>query len=437
MAYGVAIAYHDFSAALPDLNNSYYFSFGTYPNASPGPITVGDDVTIRSVSNTDWYMFGYVNSSVGTTSTTIVYNITVTGLSEILHGASVVDETYWSIDSTVSIDVPLPSDESLSMSDASASLTVRPKIAYHKGLIMAKSAVFNTDPYFVVAGYPIAASGFGVNIYSKGTIDMNGVETNVKYSDVDLYSDERWVPIDSTLGISTQGANTYLTKWWPWKSNVANSVLASSTNSPTVVNNVQVNYGYGTQNTRLNEKAVRFLNDQYLVTNNKPLTTVNNQSKYFTMMSVIFLQPPTKSNWYVVMGAGGDKYTSFDPLISVRYYRNSTLKLMLGHTVLSEIRIDASRFQMFKPIVIAVSVSATDKIVRFAVLDTQFHYEQVAIAANHPFDVNFYLGGAPVTDKNYTAHMYLLEHNQYYSELSQEQIQDRMLLLDKIYGVTL
>lgn len=439
MAYVVAVAYHDFSSGSPDVGSSYDFTFGTYPNSVVGPITVGDNVTIRSITNSDKYMFGYVDHSVGTTSSTIVYTIRIDGMSVVLAGSSTVTDQYWSIDTTVAIDNPLPSDDSLSVTDADASITVTPKINYQPNLIMQKSAVFETDPYFIVGGYPIAASSFGVNIYSTASLNAPTKLVKIfKYSDVDTLANDRWIPNLKQFDYVTTNKITYIKKWFPWKSNNSNGSLISSASNPTLVKDVQINYGYGLQNTQINQNAVKMINSQYLATTNQPLLPDNaTSSKFFTMMAVVFLQPPTQGTWYTVMGAGSDKYTSENPLINVKYYKNSFLKLCLGNTVLSEIRIDAARFNEFKPIVIAVSVSATDSVAQFAILDTQVHYEKVALPYSHPFDVNFYLGSAPVSDRSMSTNMYVLEHNQYYGELSKEDLYSRMLLLNQIYGVTL
>jgi len=439
VAYVVAVAYYDFSSAKPAVKSSYDFTFGSYPNAVIGPINVGDNVTIRSVNDSNKYMFGYVDHSVGTTSTTIVYTIRIDGLSIDIANASSISDTYWSIDTTFSVDSALPSDESLSVTNADASITVHPKIYFQPNLIMQKSAKFETDPYFIVAGYPIAASSFGVNIYSTASLNAPTKLVNVfKYSDVNTLANDRWIPILAQFDKTVTNNVTKIKKWFPWKSNGSQGALVASADNPTLVNDVQINNGTGIQNTQTNEHTIKFSNGQYLVTTSQPLVPgSNNSSTFFTMMSVVFLQPPTKSTWYTVMGAGGTKYTSKDPLINVKYYKNSVLRLCLGRTIISEIRIDASRFNSFKPIIIAVSVSATDGVAQFAVLDSQLHYEKVSLPYKHPFDANFYLGGAPVSDLNIGANMYVLEHNQYYDQLSQEDLSDRMLLLNRIYGVTL
>ncbi|CAB4194628.1 hypothetical protein UFOVP1264_83 [uncultured Caudovirales phage] len=312
--------------------------------------------------------------------------------------------------------------EAYSFTSAEAEVKVEPALQFHQNVVLEKSALFSVDPYFVLNGYPIDAQHLGTQIYTKGTVNQPlDLPILLPFDQIEMYSDSRWVARTGTFTDSE----------WASYGDTRGVLKSDAGSRPVFIDNFDLIYG---QDLAATQGAFQLTDNQYFYTENYPF-----QAYEFTVIAAVCLRPPEAGQHYTVFSAGSTEktYVNTDSLLSVNYYSSDLLRLQLGTHWLSTFNMSSKSNRFFKPLIITMSVSLQSRTVRWAALDTQMHYQEVTLPDEHPFDVNLFIGTDPSDTEQVTSpNMYVLETNFYYSEMLQEEIHNRMIDLNRVYGAS-
>lgn len=381
-----------------------------------GPVINNDQIRLTSTTNSNLYLVGSAVNFSATDSTDLIFNMKVWRTSA-LEGSS--SSWYVSAESDLlNVEAsPTPAEAS---THASLSISNNPAIVFRQNLVMAKSARFDVEPYFVVEGYPMALDGYGSKLTVSASIGINTTnQTKPKFYDIDMESDSRWVAVPDTYA---DGLN-----WYPYSGRYRIPMIANPVNNPALVSDHVRQFG----NSFYESYAMIFSDGDHFSIN-KPFA-----QNYLTVIMSCILNPPG-DEWYGVISSGSQDALNTDESanISLRYYKNGTLELHFINT-LTTLNVTTLEVGSLKPIIVGLSVSIAEKTAKLLVIDASGnqHIETVTLSDFQPSDADLFIGSSPSRNSTKAAEMDVFEINQYVQELDNQEIAEFMSKLGQIYGV--
>lgn len=384
-----------------------------------GPIVNSDQIRLTSTTDSDLYLVG----SVVNFSPTDEETPTVTFAMKVWRtSAKEGSSSSWYV-STESVLLNAEIQPAIAEASTGANLTIinNPAIIFRQNLVMAKSARFDVEDYFVVEGYPVALDGYGAKLTVSASIGTNTTnETRPQFYDIDMESDSRWVAIPDTFkdGLS----------WAPYSGEYRIPLIADPVYQPTLVSDHIRQYG-----NSFYENYAMILSDGDHFSLSKPFV-----QNYLTIIMAGILNVP-ENDWYGIISSGNQDGVNTDesPNISLRYYANGTLELHFINTV-ATLNVTTLEIGSLKPIIMGLSVSVIEKTAKLLVIDASGnqHIETVTLNDLQPSDADLFIGVSPSRNNTYAAEIDIFEINQYVRELDDQEIAEYMSRLGQIYGVT-
>lgn len=384
-----------------------------------GPVTNSDQIRLTSTTDSDLYLVGsVVNFSATDTETpTITFDMKVWRVSS-KEGTS---SSWYVSTESVLLNVEIEPTQADASTSANLSIYNNPAIVFSQNLVMAKTARFDVENYFVVEGYPVALDGYGSKLTVSASIGTNTTnQTRPQFYDIDMESDSRWVAVPDTY---KDGLN-----WYPYSGQTRFPMVADPVYTPTLVSNHVRQFG-----NSFYENYAMILSDGDHFSLSKPFV-----QNYLTIIMACILNPP-ENDWYGIISSGNQNALNTDesPNISLRYYKNGTLELHFINTM-TTLNVTTLEIGSLKPVIMGLNVSIAEKTAKLLVIDAsgRQHIETVTLSDFQPSDADLFIGVSPSRNNNYAAEIDIFEINQYVQKLENQEISELMSRLSQIYGVT-
>jgi len=359
--------------------------------------------------------------------------------------------------------------------------------AYNDQIINQKQTLFSTGEYIIHDGFPFdkdSIFGGSMNItasFLSGAITPVTTRPSPYTStaaDLPL-SDNRWLPNQPNFSSFAYPANTnYL-----WASYSGGTTRYLSTFNDTVhtylpdllVGNTAYNPSGNVNKLKLATPdasippltavdSLSFKTNDLMYQNTNPYIINGSTANDFTTLIVLYpdFVPSSvmkstvsgeETNWYGIMSqatqtgvlatdiANWKNYYSTHPRLSVRYKLDGTVGLYLGDALLTAIRPKNGVNRPFLPIIIGLTINASDTSATLVVVDSEIHRSTVKYTKDWkgatPVTPNTMLYGAvPYHQLLHSSKMYVMEINHYYSTQTNAFFDAEIQKMDKMYAIT-
>ena len=383
-----------------------------------GPVENSTQIRLTSTTDSDLYLVGSVVNFVATdeVTPTLTFDMKVWRTSA-KEGSS---SSWYVSPESVLLNVEIEPTIAEAGNSANLSIINNPAIVFEQSLVMAKSARFDIEDYFVVEGYPVALDGYGAKLTVSASIGTNTTnQTRPQFYDIDMESDSRWVALPNTYedGLA----------WYPYSGQYRIPLNADPVYQPALVSDHVRQYG-----NSFYENYAMILTDGDHFSLSKPFV-----QNYLTIIMAGILNEP-ENEWYGIISSGDqDAYnTDESPNISLRYYANGTLELHFINTM-ATLNVTTLEIGSLKPIIMGLSVSIAEKTAKMLVIDASGsqHIQTVTLSDFQPSDADLFIGVSPSRNNTYASEMDIFEINQYVQQLDDQEISEYMSRLGQIYGV--
>jgi hypothetical protein len=358
---------------------------------------------------------------------------------------------------------------------------------YNDKIVNQKQTLFTTGEYIIHDGFPFdkdSITGASVNITAgilpSAVTAVTTRPTALTTNAANLpSSDNRWIAYPSSFSGFTYPTNANYV-WSSWngstsrnlqvfndasKTYLPDMLSGTSSDNPSSISQMLKLATPDASNPPLTDTySLSFKKNDLMYQSTNPFKIDGTNSNSFTTLMVVYPDyvpsavmnstvSGEETNWYGIMSqakqtgtlatdiANWNSYYEKHPRLSVRYKINGVVGLYLGDALLTAIKPRNGVSRPFQPMIIGLTISATDDSATLIVVDSEVHKSTVKYTKNWlaatPETPNTILYGAvPFASNLHSSKMYVLEINHYYSDHDDAFFNSEIQKMDKMYAVT-
>ena len=338
-------------------------------------------------------------------------------------------------------------------------LAVDPPITRRENLNPARTAGFEVDDYFPIAGLPQQVTGLVVDARPKvGIGPLTQLQTFPEPRNVNLLAASRWLPLDWSL-------DPWCTVWEPYAGTtpppIDSYTVRELLDLPDIRNGVPylVKDFLQNGNYRVRPEDKRYLRSQpgtnpkykprysyyrdggYVRNASVSMyggrhmwcDDINWNAKEVTIFLVATLHEPV-SDWFGVMETEAPNLQGLDPFFGIRYHKSGMLALWADAMLMST-PLTSGMARPTQPVIIGLNIDMVNNTVTMLSADSEAKMQTTSLPRRYDNRSRLWLGRSPF-GQDATASMDILEVSYWEQQFGPGDLMAVMGELDRMYGVT-